>query len=274
MAASANVTYQLSDETGMGAEVCKIALERTKNNAAEAKLLLERWSGQTSALGKSKVFGVVCTYFEGDFDAAAVIEVQCNDELFSSSKEFYELVGEISQETVRYEHHYCTEPKLTELEAQHKCTFTVKSERFVKGGPLCLLTTYTHRDRMGVIVETEVENEEAFNNKLFKSFSFDLALHIAAFDPLAVTKEGISDQDRHETRLKIERELMRSGKPLNLWPTVTEGKLNKWSEQRSLLNQIFIKHDKDTVTDIKYKLGEKIGSAITIKRFKRFNLGT
>lgn len=274
MVASANVTYSLSDETGWGAELCKLALERSKNNVDEAKSLLERWSGQASATAKPKTFGLVCTYFEKEFDAAAVIRVNCTDELFAASKEFYGLVGAIAQETVQYTHHYVTEPQLVELEAKHKCSITVEATRFEKTSPLALLTTYTHRDQLGVIIETEVENEAAFDNKLFKAFSFDLALHVAAFEPLSVFKDGIPEEAKQEVRMKIEKELMRNGKPLALWPTVTDGKLSKWCEQRSLMNQIFIKSDKDTVVEVKNKLEEKLGSEITIKRFARFALGS
>jgi len=274
MAASANVTYSLSDETGFGVELCKLALERTKNDVNEARRCLERWSGQPAAKrASSKILGTVCTYFEKEHDAAAVIEVQCTDELFSSSKEFYELVGEMATEIVQYEHYYCVDPRLPEIEQKHNCNITVKSERFVKSSPLCLLTTYTHRDRVGVIIETEVENVEALNDKVFKAFSFDLALHIAAFQPFAVDKNDIPKSLRQELTSKIEKELSRNGKPLQLWAAVTEGKINKWAEQRSLLNQIFIKSDKDTVLEVKNKITEKLGSDITIKRFKRFELG-
>ncbi len=273
MAVNADTTYSLSNETGLGVELCKIALERAKNDVVEAKRTLERWSGQTLK-NKSTIFGLVCTFFEKEYDAGAVVEVQCTDEIFSNSKEFYELTGEIATEVVRYEHHYVVEPRLPEIESRNNCQISVKSARFVKTSPLCLLTTYTHRDRIGVIVETEVENEEAMNNKLFKAFSFDLALHIAAFEPFAIDKNDISKEMRAELTSQIEKELSRNGKPLQLWATITDGKITKWAEQRSLLNQIFIKSDKDTVAEVKTKLAEKIGSDITIKRFERFALGT
>jgi elongation factor Ts len=277
MAASANITYSLSDETGLSAELCKLALERTKNNVDGAKQLLERWSGRKpSAAKEGNTFGVVYAYFEKEFEAAAIVKVQCTDELLATSKEFYSLVGEIAQETVQYSFHYIAETPLSELESKHKCQITVTSERFNKEekNELSLFTTYTHKDRIGVMVETEVKNKTAFDNKLFKAFSFDLALHIAAFEPLAVRKDDIPVEMRDEIRSKIEKDLMRTGKPLALWPTVTDGKLSKWAEQRSLLNQIFIKSDKDTVAEVMSKLEEKIGSEITIKRFARLTLGS
>jgi len=271
MVASANITYSLSNETGLAAELCKLALERTKNNVVEARRILERWNGRTN---KTKTFGVVCASLEKEYDACALVEVQCTDELFSNSKEFFELVGSITTEIVQYEHHYVTEPEVSSLELKYNCQIAVKSERFTRTGPLCLLTTYTHRDRMGVIVETEVDNEEALNNLLFKTFSFELALHVAAFNPIAVDKGEIPKEMRDELTSRIEKELMKNGKPIQLWSTVTDGKINKWAEQRSLLNQIFIKSDKETVAEIKTHLSEKIGSNITIKRFKRFDLGS
>lgn len=271
MATNANATYSLSDETGLGAEICKIALERSKNNIDEARRCLQRWGNQPT--NKSKIHGLVCTYLERAFDAAAVIEVQCTDQVFANSKEFYELVGEIATETVQYEHHYCVDPKLPAIEKKHDCQIIVKSDRIVKTNALCLLTTYTHRDHIGVVVETEVDNADAQNNKLFKEFSFDLALHIAAFNPLSIGSKDIPAELRAELTKNIERELMRSNKPLNLWTSIITGKIDKWAEQRSLMNQVFIKNEKDSVLDIKTRVAEKIGSKITINRFTRFELG-
>ena len=117
-------------------------------------------------------------------------------------------------------------------------------------------------------------NEEAFNNKQFRLFSFDCALHVAAFDPVAVRPIEIPATLKFDMERQFEKQLMREGKSIHIWQVAVEGKIKKWAEQRSLLNQIFIKSDKDTVDDVRKKLAEKIGSDVRINKFVRFSLGS
>lgn len=270
MSSSATITYALSQETGFATELCKLALERARHDVNAAKRILAHWGGKSPT--PSDNFGVISTYF--DNDAAAIVEVKCTDELFAGTKEFYNLVEEITTEIVQYEHHYVTEPALEKLEKEHECKFTVTSTRFVKTNKLSLLTTYTHQNRVGVILETSVTNEDAFNSSIFRLFSFDCALHIAAFAPLAIDKTDIPADIRANLSRQIEKDLMKSGKAMHLWSMVIDGKIGKWAEQRSLMNQIFIKNDKETVEDVRKKISEKIGSEIKINRFARMLLGS
>lgn len=279
MSAEASTVYSLSHETGFGAEVCKIALERSKNDVTHARRLLERWNAGKKTPNSTddsapNPHGVVCTYFDKDFDAASVVEVRCTDELYSQSKEFYLLAQEITEEVTMYEEAYTVEPRIPQIEEANKCKITISSGRLVKTNELSLLTTYSHKDNVGVVVETQVDNLEAFNNKQFRLFSFDCALHIAAFDPVAVRAEEIPATLKFDIERQIEKQLMIEGKAMQYWSVAVEGKLNKWAQSRSLLNQIFIKSDKDTVDEVRKKISEKIGSDVRITRFIRFGLGS
>lgn len=274
MSVDANIAYSLSRETGVGAELCKMALERSKNDIQAAIRCLERWNCYKKGQSAQTSFGLVCSYFEREHNAAAIVQVNCSDELFSKTREFYELTGLITTEIVNHTHPYTAEYQVADLEKRHNCKINVKSFRFEKTGDFSLLTTYNHRDTTGVIIETEVLNKEAFENKQFKLFSFDCALHITAFNPIAISKTDIPIDLKFEMQANIEKQLAREGKDMRYWAIAAEGKLNKWAEQRSLLTQIFIKSDKDTVEDIKNKISEKIGSEITIKRFARFTVGS
>jgi elongation factor Ts len=280
MSAEASIAYSLSRDTGFCAELCKLALERSKNDTSSARRMLDRWdNSKTNATNISepneeiKSFGVVCSYFESEACAAAVLEAKCTDELFAKSKEFYELVGEATEEIARYEEPYCVNARLPELEEKHKCKINFNSARIQKTNTFSLLTTYTHRDSIGVIVETEVDNEEAFKNKQFRLFSFDCALHIAAFDPVAVRPEEVPGELKHNIERQIEKQLMRDGKSMQYWQIAIEGKLKKWAEQRTLLAQTFIKSEKETVEDIRKKISDIVGSNVRVKRFVRFALG-
>lgn len=278
MSADATTVYSLSNESGFSAEVCKIALERSKNDVSNARRLLERWNAgkkqPNSEQQTTATHGLIHTYFEKDFDAAAVVEVRCTDELYSNSKEFESLAKEIAEEIVRYEEPYVVYPRIPQIEETNKCKITINSGRLVRSNPLSLLTTYTHRNNVGVVVEIETDNEDAFKNKLFRLFAFDCALHIAAFDPVAVSAEEIPNTLRWQVERQIEKQLMTEGKAMQYWQIAIEGKLKKWAEQRSLLNQIFIKSDKDTVNEVRKKVADKIGADVRITKFVRLALGS
>jgi len=217
-------------------------------------------------------FGAVRTYFESEFDAAAAVRLTCDDEVFAISPEFSNLLDEMTIEIVRYEEPYCTDPVLTEIEEKQEINFSTDKIRIEKSSPFSLLTTYTHRGKIGVIVETAVKNIEAFNSNAFKVFSFDCALHIAAFNPLGVDKSDMPNELQASIQTLIEKELMQTTKPMNLWPEIIKGKVNKWAEERALLHQIFIKSDKETVQDVCKTIGNKIGSPIEIIKFARLAL--
>jgi elongation factor Ts len=276
MAVDATLAYTLSKQSGLGAEICKLALERTKNDVESAIKLLKRWCGTattaSTANNPAQNFGVVCTYLKEDI--AVVVEVKCSDELFSQSKPFYEMAAQVASETIEWGDHYSAREEIKELEKQHNLQITVRSMQFDRSTPLSLLTTYTHQDTIGVMVETEVATPEAFSDRQFKLFSFDLAMHIAAFRPLCVSVNDIPADMKREAQVQIEKQLAHEGKDMQFWAVASEGKMERWTKQRSLLNQIFIKSDRESVEEVRKQVSEKIGSEITIKRFARLALGS
>lgn len=270
MASDATITYALSQETGLGLELCKMAMERAHNDVDKAKSVLTAGTQQTKRLTKD--FGIVQALFDKESNAAAVTKITCSSEYVAGTKEFYDLAEDIATELTQYEHHLVVDGAIKRLEEDRKVKIDVRSHRFIRTNPTSLLTAYTHREKIGVIVETSVANAEAFDHKAFRLFSFDCAMHIAAFNPICINKGEIPADMREEAVKKIEKTLSRDSKPMNVWSAIIDGKLAKWSEQRSLLNQIFIKSDKETVTDIKKRISDKIGNEIAITRFARIEL--
>lgn len=272
MSTSTHVTQTLSTLTGYGLELCKIALERSKNDITAAKRLLEKWSLKTTDQAP-QALGAVTTYFDPALNSAVIIEARCDNETVASSRDFYEVVRNCAIENIQHEHHHTEEPKIAKLEQTYNCTIRINSARMVKSNPFALLTTYTHRDTIGTMIETEVTNEAALAHRAFKVFSWECAMHVAAFNPFSVDKTDIPPNLIQDLTTQIEKELGRDCKPLTLWPGIVKGKLDKWSEQHSMLHQIWIKSDKDTVGEIKKRVEEKIGSEIKINRFSRLVLG-
>lgn len=272
MSADANTAYSLAKETGSPIEICKLALERSHHDIIVARPLLNSWLNKLNKFdvndNTDDSIHIIKSYVHQECDAGALAEISCTTNNIPSTK-LNALAQDIVEEIASYEDYYVSLPITTALEKEYDCNIKVRSMRLTKTSNLSLITTYVHRNNVGVIVETEVDKSEALNNKLFKIFSFDCALHIAAFDPIAINKDQIPLELKREVSLQIEKQLHAEGKAMHHWPVAIEGKLNKWMENRTLNNQVFIKSDKDTVDEIRAQISKTIESNITIKHFAR-----
>ena len=146
-----------------------------------------------------------------------------------------------------------------------------KSGRSTKEG---LIDFYIHQGgKLGVLVEINCETDFVARTEQFKSFTKDIAMHIAASNPLSIKREDIPG-DIIEKEKEIFAELTRKeGKPENIVDKIVKGRLDKFFSENSLLEQSYVKDPEKTVQDILTDIIAKLGENISIQRFKRFQLG-
>tara|TARA_Y100001980_G_C14553364_1_gene338586 strand:- start:1619 stop:2251 length:633 start_codon:yes stop_codon:yes gene_type:complete len=146
-----------------------------------------------------------------------------------------------------------------------------KSGRSTKEG---LIDFYIHQGgKLGVLVEINCETDFVARTEQFKSFTKDIAMHIAASNPLSIKREDIPS-DIIEKEKEIFAELTRKeGKPENIVDKIVKGRLDKFFSENSLLEQSYVKDPEKTVQDILTDIIAKLGENISIQRFKRFQLG-
>jgi elongation factor Ts len=145
-----------------------------------------------------------------------------------------------------------------------------KAGRSVSEG---LIDAYIHMGRIGTMVEINCETDFVARTDDFKELMKDVAMHIAAANPLYLTREDVS-QDVLDREKEIYRAQV-SGKPPQVIEKIIEGKLEKFYSDNCLLDQIFIKDpdQKKTVKDLVTEKVAKLGENIIIRRFARFQLG-
>ena len=133
---------------------------------------------------------------------------------------------------------------------------------------------YIHQGaKLGVMVEINCETDFVARTDQFTNFTKDVAMHIAASNPLAVTREDISPETIEKEK-EIFAELTRKeGKPDHIIEKIVKGRLEKFYSDSALLEQHFVKDPDKTVQDILTDTIAKLGENITIKRFIRFQLG-
>ena len=125
--------------------------------------------------------------------------------------------------------------------------------------------------KIGVLVEVNCESDFVARNDDFKLFVKDLAMQVAASNPLYVTKEDVTCE-----ALKKETEIIKAqviGKPPTAVEKIIKGKLTKFYEDACLLEQPFIKDPSLKVKDILNSMIAKIGENIVVRRFTRYQVG-
>ncbi len=137
------------------------------------------------------------------------------------------------------------------------------------------IQTYVHSNgKIGVLVEVDCETDFVARNDVFVAFARDLALHIAAAAPLAVSDEDVPAEDREaEVRVATEKA---ADRPENVREKIVQGSVDKWLDGVVLLRQKHVNEDKyggATIEDIRAKLASDTGENIVIRRFARFSIG-
>ena len=134
------------------------------------------------------------------------------------------------------------------------------------------IESYIHLGgKIGVLVEINCESDFVARNDDFKTFVRDVAMQVAASNPMYVRKEDVpQDAVRKETDI-IKAQL--AGKPAAAADKIVEGKLAKFYEDACLMEQPFIKDQALKIKDILTSMIAKIGENIVIKRFVRYQVG-
>jgi len=134
------------------------------------------------------------------------------------------------------------------------------------------IESYIHLGgKIGVLVEVNCESDFVARNDDFKIFVKDIAMQVAASNPLFVRREDVP-----ESAIKKETEIIRAqikDKPASAADKMLEGKLAKFYEDACLLEQPFIKDTNIKVKDLLTSMIAKIGENIVVRRFVRYQVG-
>lgn len=137
-----------------------------------------------------------------------------------------------------------------------------------------LVESYIHAGgKIGVLVEVNCETDFVARNEDFQSLVKDIAMHIAASNPLYVKREEISAELLEKEREIFKAQALESGKPEKIVEKIVEGKVDKFCAEISLLEQPFVKDPDKKVEDIVNEAIARIGENISVRRFARFHVG-
>jgi elongation factor Ts len=136
------------------------------------------------------------------------------------------------------------------------------------------IQSYVHMGgKIGVLVEVNCETDFSAKTEDFTNFSKNLAMHIAATNPISISPEDLSSEIVEREKEIYSDQALQSGKPEKVVEKIVEGKLKKFFSEACLLNQAYVKDPDITIQDLLNELKAKTGENIIIKRFIRFKLG-
>jgi elongation factor Ts len=138
-----------------------------------------------------------------------------------------------------------------------------------------VVQSYIHsNNKIGVLVEVDCQTDFVARNEKFVEFARDVALHIAAAAPLAITEDEVPAEDRErEERIAIEQA---ANRPENVRERIVTGKVDKWLDDVVLLRQTHVNEDKyggKTIEELRAALSVDTGENVVIRRFARFSVG-
>ncbi len=269
MSVSASMVKELREQTGAGMMECKKALVAAEGNTEKAIELLRK-SGQANAEKKSSrvaADGRIAIAVDGN--KAAIAEINSETDFVARGENFIEFaeavvdaaltssvedVGALSTTTLADGR--MIETARTDLVA--KVGENISVRRFERVEAADHLGNYTHGARIGVLVSLSGGNAE---------LARDVAMHVAASDPLCVDEDGVPADMLERERRIITEQAADSGKPAEIVEKMVSGRVAKFLREITLLGQSFVK-------DPDVSVGKLLNSAgATVTAFVRYELG-
>ena len=137
-----------------------------------------------------------------------------------------------------------------------------------------VIESYIHAGgKIGVMVEVGCETDFVAKTDAFKAFARDIAMHIAAINPVAISREDVPAEVVQREKDIYINQAIESGKPQQIAEKMVVGKMEKFLAEICLMEQKYVKNPDLTSQDLLNELVAKMGENISIKKFARFQIG-
>jgi len=273
MAITASLVKELRERTGAGMMECKKALTETDGDI-EAAIENMRKSGQAKAAkkaGRTAADGVIVVAQSADGASAVMVEVNCETDFVAKDDNFRSFADAVAERVLNSDAadvealmalalHEGEETTIEEARQAlvSKIGENMNVRRFVRTQAQGSIASYSHGVRIGVLVDVSGGDE---------ALGRDLAMHIAASNPVCVSEDQVPADLLAKEREITEAQAKDSGKPDNIIEKMIEGRMRKYLAEVTLLGQPFVK-DPDTTVGKLLK-----SSGATVNAFTRFEVG-
>lgn len=247
-AITASMVAELRAKTDAPMMECKKALTEADGDMARAEEILRVKLGNKAGKAASRVTaeGIVAAVIEGN--VGAMVELNCETDFVAKNDDFLAFGATCASLVAK--HNPADVAALSALPLDGKTVDEVRKDligkigenmtirRFVRYETPAKLTSYLHGTRIGVLVEYQGEQEQVGK---------DVAMHVAAMKPVALSSGDVPAELIEKERSIAQQKAAESGKPAEIVAKMVEGSVQKFLKEVSLLNQPFVKNDKQTV---------------------------
>lgn len=250
---TAKMVMSLRAKTDAPMMDCKKALSEAQGDATRAEEILRVRFGNKASKASTRVAaeGIVACFIEDNKKTGVLVEVNSETDFCAKNDEFLAFVQAITKAAV--ENDVSDADQLSNLSINDKTIEEIRTQLIGKIGENITirrvekmiakdnLFSYNHGGRVGVIVDIQSTDE---------NLGKDIAMHIAATKPKALDQSGVSqDLIEAERRVAIEK-AKEAGKPDEMLEKIATGTVNKFLKEITLLNQVFVKDDKQTIEQL------------------------
>ena len=284
MAFTAKDVKELRERTGCGMMDCKKALTETDGDFDKAiEYLREKGlAAATKKAGRIAADGMVFSTVDRENKIGVVVEVNSETDFVAKNEMFREFVADVAA-VVAKENPATVEELLTkampngdtvEAALQEKILVigeNLKIRRFVRYEGPCV--AYIHAGGThGVLVNFEV-SDEVFAKPEFEAYGKDIAMQIAAANPTYLVREDVPAEVLEKEKEILTQQAINEGKPAAIAEKMVAGRINKYYKENCLVEQEFVKDDKQTITAYTNATAKALGGDIKIVAFTRFEKG-
>jgi len=257
---------------------CKKALVEANGDPAAAEKLLKEWglAGVEKRSGRATNQGRI--FVKESSNKVAMIEIACETDFVARNADF--IKSGTSIVALAFDKEYAApnaelEAMVREIASVIKENITLKRVACIKAASGEVLHTYIHGEgSVGVIVKAKTDKP---SDASIQAFIHDVALHIAAFRPVFLDRTKVSASYLAEQQEIFQKQLegdeKMKGKPANVLDGILKGKVNKLMAEICLLDQGFVKDEKQSVSKVMADIGKKAGASLGIVDYTVFRVG-
>ena len=271
----------LREKTGAGMGDCKKALIEAEGNIEQAiKILKEKGlAAAAKRSARATKEGKIFTKISGG--KAVILELNCETDFVSRNEKFVALGDKLTDEIIASGAKEVT-PALSTLVTEAigviKENMTLPRFKVLDIADNEYAVQYVHGvGNIGVLVKFKADNKAVFDNDAVKTFAFDCALHVAAFAPVALSPDKISESYiKEQTEIfqaQMDQDPKVAAKPDQVKAGILKGKLNKHFSEICFLDQPFVKDDKKKVSQVMAEVAKAAGGKLEVAEYVYYKLG-
>ncbi len=262
----------LREKTGAGMMDCKKALTEANGDFAAAEKLLREWgmAGVEKRAGRATNEGRIFVAQEGT--GLSLVEISCETDFVARNKDFIDAGEKIARTALSMKASATNETlegMVKEIASVIKENITLKRVAYFSAGQNEILHSYLHGEgRIGVVVKFRANDASAFNDEKVAAFVHDVALHVAAFNPMFLDESKVPEawlaEQKEIFAKQVELDEKMKNKPPKVIEGILAGKVKKLLAEVCLLDQGFVRDEKISVAGALAQVSKETGFSLAL----------